>query len=328
MITLEVKTRKNLLAFSAGVDSTALFFLLLNQNIPFDIAIVNYNTREQSKEEVAYALQLALKYKKQCFVDEVTLESSNFEHNARQVRYEFFEELIEEYGYETLLTAHQLNDKLEWFFMQLSRGAGLSEILGLNATVEKANYTIYRPLLDVSKATLENYLKEHNIKYFYDESNQNLSYTRNYFREEFCTKFIEKFEKGIQKSFAYLHKDLNSLNLSFSSIYQHKELEVFKNLHDENLNIRIIDTALKNRGYLLSHAQRNEIIKQKECVISSWAIVIDALGIFICPNQPTIMPKPFKELCREYKMPKKIRPYLFEESIDIKKFSQLLLSLS
>ncbi|NLN13488.1 MAG: tRNA lysidine(34) synthetase TilS, partial [Arcobacter skirrowii] len=42
----EIKSSKNLLAFSAGVDSTALFFLLLNSNIPFDIAIVDYNIRE------------------------------------------------------------------------------------------------------------------------------------------------------------------------------------------------------------------------------------------------------------------------------------------
>ena len=55
-----IKNQKNLLAFSAGIDSSALFFLLLEQNIPFDIAIVNYNQREQSKEEVSYAKELAI----------------------------------------------------------------------------------------------------------------------------------------------------------------------------------------------------------------------------------------------------------------------------
>ena len=59
---------KNLLAFSAGVDSTALFFLLLEQNIPFDIAIVNYNVRVQSKEELAYAKELAIKYSKNIYL--------------------------------------------------------------------------------------------------------------------------------------------------------------------------------------------------------------------------------------------------------------------
>lgn len=143
---LNITTQKNLLAFSAGVDSTALFFMLLEQGIPFDIAIVNYNVREQSKEEVTYALSLALEYNKQRFVHDVELESqSNFEKNARDIRYAFFEELIEEYGYETLLTAHQLNDKLEWFLMQLGKGAGLSELLGLQEHIQKSTIPFLDP---------------------------------------------------------------------------------------------------------------------------------------------------------------------------------------
>jgi tRNA(Ile)-lysidine synthase len=328
MLPLDVKTHKNLLAFSGGVDSTALFFLLMEQNIPFDIAIVNYNRRKQAKHEVVYALSLALKYKKQCFIHDVHLEDSNFEHTARQIRYEFFEEIIEEYKYETLLTAHQLNDKLEWFFMQLSRGAGLSELLGLNERLEKPNYTILRPLLNVSKATLEAYLIGHKIKYFYDESNHDTAFTRNYFREEFCCKFIQKFEQGVQKSFQYLNNDLNSLNIAYTPLFIHNELEVFKNHHDDNLNIRIIDASLKKRGYVLSYAQRQEIRKQKEGVISNWAIQINSLGIFICPRRQTVMPKKFKEACREYKIPKKIRAYLCDENIEIKQFYQMLLSFN
>jgi len=51
---LEKSLNKNLLAFSGGVDSSALFFILLEKKIPFDIAIVNYHKREQSKKEVEY----------------------------------------------------------------------------------------------------------------------------------------------------------------------------------------------------------------------------------------------------------------------------------
>jgi tRNA(Ile)-lysidine synthase len=132
---------------------------------------------------------------------------------------------------------------------------------------------------------------------------------------------MDKFESGVQKSFAYLHNDLTSLNIAQTPLFKHKELEIFKNLHDDNLTIRVIDMALKQRGYLLSHAQRKEILKQKECVISTWAIVIDTLGIFICPLRQAVMPKKFKELCREKKIPKKIRSYLFDENIDMNQFS-------
>ena len=102
-----IKNSKNLLAFSGGVDSSALFFLLLNHKIDFDIAIVNYNTREQSKDEIEYALNLAKEYKKEIFIKDVKLEnSSNFEKNARDIRYIFFEQIIKE---TTLDTTFQIN---------------------------------------------------------------------------------------------------------------------------------------------------------------------------------------------------------------------------
>ena len=92
----------NLLAFSAGVDSTALFFILIEEDIDFDIAIVNYNTRVQSQDEVKYAKYLAQKYKKKCFVKSVTLKSSDFEKRARDERYSFFFQLCTQYKYDTI----------------------------------------------------------------------------------------------------------------------------------------------------------------------------------------------------------------------------------
>ena len=70
-----IRNQKNLLAFSAGVDSSALFFLLLEQSIPFDIAIVDYNLRVQSKNEVSYAKELALKYNKSIFIKDIKLKN-------------------------------------------------------------------------------------------------------------------------------------------------------------------------------------------------------------------------------------------------------------
>jgi tRNA(Ile)-lysidine synthase len=116
---LSINTTKNLLAFSAGVDSSALFFLLVEQNIPFDIAIVNYNQRESSNNEVIYATQLAHKYGKKCFISLYPKDKKFSEKTARDYRHNFFEEIIEKENYEALLTAHQLNDKLEWFLIPL-----------------------------------------------------------------------------------------------------------------------------------------------------------------------------------------------------------------
>ena len=315
-----VKNQKNLLAFSAGIDSSALFFLLLEQNIPFDIAIVDYNQREQSKEEVSYAKELAIKYSKNIYLKDVTLDAnSNFEKNARDIRYAFFEEIINEYSYENLITAHQLNDKLEWFMMQITKGAGLVELIGFNVFEHKENYKIYKPLLQITKEELQNYLKQNDLKYFIDNSNFDEKYKRNFFRHNFSDKLLEEFKEGIKKSFDYLQKDLNSLNIQDSPKKKIKELEIFVNQKDDNLNIRTIDLSLKRRGILLTNAQRNEILKQKEITISNKInISMDENNIWITPMLNITMDKKFKELCRVNKIPKNIRAYIFSENIDLK----------
>ena len=315
-----IKNQKNLLAFSAGVDSVALFFLLLEQNISFDIAIVDYNLRAQSKDEISYAEELALKYNKSIFIQDITLKNnSNFEKTARDIRYKFFEEIILEDSYEILITAHQLNDKLEWFLMQLSKGAGLVELIGFNEFEQKNNYKIYKPLLNITKDELENYLKMNNHKYFIDESNFDEKYKRNFFRHNFSNLFLQNFSSGVKKSFEYLQNDLNSLNIQNKPIKKIEELEIFLNQKDDNLNIRTIDLSLKKRGVLLSSAQRNEILKQKEITISH-KINISILEnyIWIAPNCSETIDKKSKEKYRTNKIPKNIRTYIFYKNIDLK----------
>ena len=315
-----IKESKNLLAFSAGIDSTALFFLLLKQNIDFDIAIVNYNIREESKEELQYAKDLALKYNKKIFFKEVHLESkSNFEKTARDIRYKFFKEIIKQNSYDTLITAHQLNDKLEWFLMQLSKGAGLVELIAFKEYEENEIYISYKPLLDISKDELECFLKRNSIRYFVDKSNYDEKYKRNYFRHNFSDRFLNEYKEGIKNSFKYLEKDIKSLNISNKPIYKKLQLEIFKNMNDANLNIRLIDLSLKKRGLLLSQAQRSEILRQKDITISDKICV--SIGndfIWICPKSNEIMDKKFKEKCRIQKVPKNIRAYLKEKEIDLK----------
>lgn len=139
-----LKESKNLLAFSAGVDSTALLFLLLKNYIKFDIAIVDYNQREQSKEEVLYAKELASIYGLKCYTFSAPKIEKNFESKARDIRYDFFKKIINNYGYTNLLTAHHLGDRFEWMLMQFCKGAGCAEIAGMR-WLEKKRKLQYNP---------------------------------------------------------------------------------------------------------------------------------------------------------------------------------------
>ena len=195
--------KKNLLAFSAGVDSTALFFILLKNNINFDIAIVNYNTREQSQEELKYAEELASVHNLKCHALNAAKIDKNFEAQAREIRYNFFEELINEYSYDNLITAHHLGDRLEWMLMQFCKGAGCAELVGMQEEQQRDNYTLVRPLLHIDKQELLKFLNADNIKYFEDESNEDEDIKRNSFRHNYSTPLLEKYLSGIKKSFDY-----------------------------------------------------------------------------------------------------------------------------
>jgi len=319
-----ITTNNNLLAFSAGVDSSALFFILFEMDIKFDIAIVDYNLRDQSKDEVAYAKYLAKKYNKKIYLKTYNQDTFS-EKSARDFRYDFFDELIETNNYDSLITAHQLNDKLEWFLMQFSKGAGLIELIGLQEHSRRKDYNIYKPLLNTSKDELLEYLKLNNHKYFIDETNTQNIYKRNYFRNTFANKFLNEYKDGIKNSFNYLQNDIESLDILESEILL-DELKIFtfKN-NDMNLIIRYIDKELKQRGFIISSASRDEIIKQKNIIISNKiAISIVNNKVYISPYSNNIMDKKFKEFCRVNKIPKNIRAYLVNKNIqEVKKIIEL-----
>jgi len=313
---LSLKNKKNLLAFSAGIDSSALFFLLRDAQIPFDIALVNYGTRTQSDVEEAHAHALASQYGMQCFTKKAPAFEKNFEKNARDFRYDFFEKIITEQDYETLLTAHQLNDRLEWFLMRLSRGAGLSELTGMETIERRSGYTLVRPLLAFPKSELLDYLKKHHCPYFVDESNHDEQYERNRFRKHFSDPLITQFGEGIARSFDYLMSDRAILEAGFETEFQINALRILR-LDNPDLVPKAADVTLKKLGYLLSAAQRREIRENPSLVIGGqWAIERTPERLWIAPYLSTPMPKSFKEQCRTQQIPAKIRPYLYREGID------------
>jgi tRNA(Ile)-lysidine synthase len=318
MINLNINYKKNLLAFSGGVDSTALFFILVENNIPFDIAIVDYNQREQSKDEVIYATQLAQKYNKKCYISTYPQNLKFSEKTARDYRHNFFKQIILDNSYESLITAHQLNDKLEWFLMQFTKGAGIVELVDGMKKSYFQDYWILKPLLDYSKNDLIEYLKEHKIKYFIDNTNKDQKYKRNYFRHNFSDKLIDKYQDGIKNSFDYLQNDVDSL-LDGIEVKKVKQYSKYIFNADMQIAIKIIDKELKQRGVLITKKTRDEIIEKKQIVIShKIAIGIENNQIHIAPYLTNIkMDKAFKEKCRIAKIPSNVRAYLYSIELDL-----------
>lgn len=272
-----LSNNKNLLAFSGGIDSTALFFVLMEHKIEFDIAIIDYGKRSQSKDEVLYAKSLAKQYKKQCYTLISESITKDFEHNARNIRYDFFHKLIITHSYSNLITAHHFDDRLEWFFMQLSCGAGLNTLLGFNditeRIIDKKVYYLVRPFITYTKQEILHYNHANNIKYFIDTSNSDISYKRNFFRQHISGLMTKHFANGIKKSFAFLEKER-------ARLYPHVMVCIDYNLFickTHTHEIHTIDMLTKRLGYIMSSKQKDglqhTLIKHKSCVMGGKIVI-------------------------------------------------------
>ncbi len=303
---------KNLLAFSGGVDSSALFFLLQQAGIDFDLAIVDYQMRDQSVQEVAYAHALATEFHKECYTLETLLSEQNFEATARNVRYDFFESLIGEHGYTNLITAHQLDDRLEWLLMQLGKGAGLYELLGMSVIEKRKNYRLVRPLLETTREQINNYLKDNCIRYFEDESNSDEKYKRNFFRHNLATPLLEKYAKGIKKSFRYLDEDLTERIEQEIDVQRVQQLYYFERPVSRRSSVIAVDRLLKALGFLMRQGDKEMLKTADEHVVGrQYVVSFHPNYCFVAPYLADEMPKAFREKCRLLNVPKKLRPYLY-----------------
>lgn len=310
---------RNLLAFSGGVDSSALFFTLLHHNISFAVAHVNYKTRPQSDTEETHVKTLCDQHNIPVFALTCKLPQGNFEHRARKARYDFFHTLASTHGFETLLTAHQLDDRLEWLLMQLCQGAGAVELLGFKMEESRDNLCLVRPFLEHTKAALKAYLHIHGLPYCLDSSNNDPAFLRNRFRARFAAPLLEEYTCGIRNSFRFLTSDVALLEDTFT--YRHEALFVAKN---SPLALRLVDKAAKHLGVLMSQAQRKEIDQKDGVAGGKVAVGWTKDAVFIAPFVRLPMPKAFKEACRKAGIPPLVRPYMYSKNIAPSALTQTL----
>ena len=320
-----LKTGTSLLAFSGGVDSSALFHLLLGNNINFDIAHVNYHSRASSDAEAQSALRLAQTHNKQCHLHSCHLQPTNFEHKARQERYAFFASIMKEHNYTYLLTAHQLNDRLEWMLMQLTRGTGLPEMLGLSSPDQKGEMTILRPLLEWDRNSIEHYLQIHSIPHHIDQSNSDEKYTRNRFRHQFALPLMSNYGDAIRRSFAYLDEDCSMLieKVDFTQI---DKFYYAPTSSSQRSDVFAIDKLLKTLGFVLNAHERIELVSKNELIVGrQWVVVIDKKWMFVAPYvYDIVLDKKFKEVCRVLKIHPKLRGFLAGKSMPFEQIKALL----
>ena len=189
---------------SGGPDSMTLLNILNNLkeklNIKLYVAHINHSIREEADAETEYVKEFCKKIDVEFFAKKVKVEEIakelkiGTEEAGRNIRYEFFEEVAHKVGANKIATAHNLNDNAETVLMNITRGTSVSGLKGIDK-VRDGKYI--RPIIECSRAEIEDYCKEKNLNPRYDKSNNENIYTRNKIRNLLIPFLQKEFNPNI-----------------------------------------------------------------------------------------------------------------------------------
>ena len=257
----KLKKKSLVVAISGGPDSLALASLCkavsYKKDLKFHYILVNHNLRKNSKRESLQVKKLLKKFNinLKIFNNKKKIKN-NIQAEARNIRYETLKTYCIKNKIKIILTAHNLEDQVETFFIRLSRGSGLTGLSSMKSlTSISHSVKLYRPLLDTNKIILVKISKKVFGVYFNDPSNQNKKFLRTKIRN--LKKHL--IESGIE--YDQIIKSINNLNSSklildkyykkiFKETVSKTRNEVFihfkrfKDFEDE-IKIKLINKAIK-----------------------------------------------------------------------------------
>lgn len=245
---------KLIIAVSGGIDSMALLHFM-NHYFNNKIMMAHCNFQLRGDESNAdedfvrnYANSLGLEFVTKRF-NTISYSRENkmsVQMAARELRYSWFPDLIEEYNYDKILLAHHSGDVVESFFINLIRGSGLNGLRGIKA---KAGRYI-RPFLNISRDEIVLYQKENDIEYREDSSNRSDKYLRNHLRHHIIPQF-KKLRADFEQHLINTIEILDDTGIIFD---QHVESLLNKMIRQKENSIHLpiaeIDKLPAKRTYL------------------------------------------------------------------------------
>lgn len=271
----DIKNKTLAVAYSGGIDSQVLLNITyrLKDELSFDLIIihVNYNLRgEDSTNDELFARDMAKKYNIEIYVKEIKPNSyngKNIQLEARNDRYNFFEELHNKKIYDYLLIAHNKDDLAETIIYRMIKGAGTNVYKSLR---DKKGY-ILRPILNFYRKDIEKYAKNNNLEHREDVSNKKNYYSRNKIRnliipmlEEINTNAknnIIRFAKRSYEETYILRKKINKLyKKNISEKNTKLNIEKIKNINELFIKKIIVKFLAKN-NIEITEKRVSEILK-------------------------------------------------------------------
>ncbi len=220
--TLFEPNKRYLLACSGGLDSMALAHLLHAAGIQLELAHVNFGLRatesdgdEEFVKNWAQDRSLAIHIQQANTVEWSDKKGISIQMAAREIRYQFFEEIRNQKNLEGIILAHHQDDQLETIFLNLVRGTGIEGLYGMSA---RRGWLI-RPLLPFSRAQLESYMEEVKQTWREDRSNTTQDYKRNKLRHSGLPA-IYNLEPDTRQNLLQSFERLKDTGMAFSGLFE------------------------------------------------------------------------------------------------------------
>ena len=261
MLNLD-KNQKYLLACSHGPDSMALFYMLKEEGYNFAVAHVNYHLREESDQEQKELEAYCAKNNIDLYVKEVTesLGETSLEEQCRIIRYSFFKELVNKYGFYAVLIAHNQDDVIETYLMQKSR-QNLVEFFGIKENPIIFDVKIIRPLLNFTKQELLLFCDFNKVEYSIDKTNLQDVFLRNKIRHQVVEKMSKEERAKVLEEMNQENEKLAILHDKIAQIKTNK-LEEYNRLTDEEFLYAMVGLGRRIKpNFVLSRAQGLELRK-------------------------------------------------------------------
>ena len=216
-------------AISGGVDSMVLANLFLINNLKFSIAHCNFQLRGKESDDDELFINkwcsekdIKLYNKKFTTEDYCINNKLTIQMGARELRYEWFRELIDKEKHDFIVTAHHIDDQLETFIINSIRGTGIDGLVGIPDKINK----IVRPLLMISKDQIIEYSKVNKINYREDSSNDKEDYLRNKIRHS-VIPYLKSDDDNVLLKFKTTIENLNSTKIFVQKVISKVRDRVF-----------------------------------------------------------------------------------------------------
>lgn len=238
-----------LVGVSGGPDSVTLLHVLcdLKKEYSLNILIAHLDHKfrgEESADDRRFCEGLAKKYNLEITWQEIDVpriakeKGISPEEAARFERYDFFKRLAKERGIDKIAVGHTRDDQAETVLMRIIRGAGMKGLRGISPVKDMQGFRIIRPLIEISRKEVEDFVSEAGLKFRKDSSNEKTVFTRNKVRLELIPLLEKDFNPNVKEVLVNMAENLQVeddflsryARRKFKSVSKIKHAEIFIDL--------------------------------------------------------------------------------------------------